>query len=224
MTTLQELSIDDIFDPTVPLERKRRAEASSTGFVVREKYRNKAKILFNDKCHWFQKKGQRIPECRRRPTWKSRSKIEQSVSRAIGLSAKMTKEGTVRDFVVIEKIYDHKDKESWIIDSDASHHFSRNDEDLRKWKMENGTILTAGSENLVIKQSGTHKKYESGKVVPDIEKKLLSVGQMTQDPKVSVKFQGSKCTAMKGDHVVTRRVRGKHNLYRTTDTKNMVQV
>lgn len=125
-------------------------------------------------------------------------------------SANMTKEGKERDIVSITKSNDHKDRETWIIDSGISHHYFGNCEDIQNSK--------------IVHFWGPDRNFcWSNKVVPIIsvkyiENMLRSIRKITQDPNVSVKFQGSNFTVAYGDQVRTTRVRVEKTLYRTTGT------
>lgn len=80
MSKLQDLSIEDIGDPKVPLERQRRAGASLTALNVREKYRNTANNCpLNDQFHCWRKEGNRIAECRSRPVRNPRGTVNSQI-------------------------------------------------------------------------------------------------------------------------------------------------
>lgn len=52
-------------------------------------------------------------------------------------------------------------------------------------------------------------------VIPKIDKSLLFIEKLTEDPQVSLKFKGPNCTISRNGHVIARGTRGSDNLYRT---------
>lgn len=100
------------------------------------------------------------------------------------------KEETATDSVVTKRSTDCQCEINWIIESGASHHYSRDSGDLGGCIMEDRTLMTAGSENLLIKQRSTHKNCGAVKAVPEIGRYLFSVGQLTHDSKLTVNFEG----------------------------------
>lgn len=63
--------------------------------------------------------------------------------------------------------------------------------------MENGRLMTAGSENLTIKSKRQHWIYGTVNVVAKIEKNILSVGELTQYPEIKLQFEGTGWTVYK---------------------------
>lgn len=110
---------------------------------------------------------------------------------------------------------DNVEYEPWIVDSGESHHFTDNENYIQvDYKVSEGSVTTAGSETLHIKATGENLKFGQLKVIPELGKSLLSVGKLTEDPQLSLKFKDMNCTISQQGHVMERAVKGSENLYR----------
>lgn len=149
---LQEIFIEDIGDPTVPLERKSRVGKSSTALTASEKGNKnytKRPFKFKGKCNWSQKQGHMSAECRSRLAGKPKIKHDTAVPAAIMVSEDPS-DGNL-SFKIHEKD-NTANLQGWVIDSGASHHYSKNGSDIGNCKEEEGMLTKAGSKNLEIKR------------------------------------------------------------------------
>lgn len=82
MTKLQELSMEDIGDPTVPLKKQTRVGISAAALNTVEEKKDTSKVFrFSGTCFWCQKKGHRETEYRARLEGKTQN---NSQSRSTG--------------------------------------------------------------------------------------------------------------------------------------------
>lgn len=72
--------------------------------------------------------------------------------------------------------------EKFILDSSASNNYTNDRARIQTQSVIwNGTIETAGKENLAISAEGIHREYVEGNLGPKMGWSLLSIGQMTRD-------------------------------------------
>jgi len=109
------------------------------------------------------------------------------------------------------------EREEWVIDSGASSHYSNTTTGLSCLKRDgqNG-VHTADNVRHPVANTGTHHKPYVGKVkhVPGLKTRLMSIGQLTDDPDTKVVFKGDCCFIHKDGHVVGRGTKGPDRLYR----------
>lgn len=84
----------------------------------------------------------------------------------------------------------------------------------------NGTVTTAGSQTLAITTKGENKKLVQVKLVPEIGRSLLSVGQLTDDPLMDLRFKGKEGTSSHNGEEIAKGEKGNDNLYRIFEAKH----
>ena len=103
----------------------------------------------------------------------------------------------------------------WIIDSGASHHYTNDESKLHIGSRQcGGSVSTAGSERLTVSRKGTHTHFGKVKLVPDMGRSLLSIGQMTREKNMDVLIKDDQCTITSNQELIATAYRGSYNLYR----------
>lgn len=200
----------------MPLERQERLGQVSAALHTEEKSTDiHMKVYkFKGTCNWCLRDGQKSAECRSRIAGKPRTRKETSMN-----SANITKENSGTNSFAFTLTDDHHQirGKNWIIDSGASHYYSSSSMNLGNCRKDNGTLTSEGCRKLIISGREIHNNNGMVKVVPKIGRNLLSIGQLTQDPDVTLQFSGLKCTVRKGCKISETGTRGQDNLERTSE-------
>ena len=228
-TKLQELSREDVGDPTIPLELQKKAgpqtPSAALSSTEKEGFSSKGKKMVKGKftCYWCQKKGHMAQDCSSRKAGKP--KVPRANQAANMAQEKWEVENSLAFSVVkcqpdvINIAQEDKDVKvickPLVVDSGASHHYTNDREHIHKnYETSTGAVSTAGSEVLEVAGKGMNKPFGIVKLVPKIDRSLLSVGQLTDDPEIDINFNGSRCTIKKQDIVIATATKGEDNLYR----------
>ena len=227
VTKLHELSGEDIGDPNIPVERQRRDDKSGSALVTMGTAKGlqkegQQKKKFNGRCTWCQKLGHFEKDCRNKASGKPRKSNADKAHNANKAHVAQEEQKVDPDFAfTCEEAhigYEH-DLDKWILDSGASHHYAKDRKKLHKnCRAHDGHVITAGKENLKISAIGTHTNFGQVKLVKDMGRNLLSIGQMTKNPEIRINFHEAKCIMTKGMKVIATATKGSDNLYRIDDT------
>lgn len=76
-------------------------------------------------------------------------------------------------------------------------------------------VTTSGSGTLGITKNGPNRNHGDVKFVPKMGRSLLSVGQLTNGPQISLTFEGSSYVNSRNNQIITQRKKADENLYQT---------
>lgn len=225
---LQELAREYIGHPTIPIERQRVKGLPSAALTVTDnsdRRITKGKETFKGKCHWCNKIGHMKFDCLSKKAGKLRVALPNEANflqadydndggteddRRVNFAFTTTEDTIKEEMEEVNMVFEN---EPWITDSGASHHYTNNKRNLHfNRKPSKCLVSTAGTDKLQIITQGQNSVYGTVKLVPEIGKSLLSIGQLTNDPNFHVEFEGEHCTISYKDEISAKGTKSFDNL------------